>query len=102
MKCNCLITWQITPERRYVKPCNKAIAFHISMTAPKYAMNLIIALTLHFQNQFFENNTREKETNERVNKGCFPWQIFGGARLNTQSIFSPTTCIELGGSSIFA
>ena len=39
MKCNCLIIWQIMPEGRYVKPCNKAIAFHISMTAPKYAIN---------------------------------------------------------------
>ena len=38
-KCNCLITWQITPKGRYVKPCYKAIAFHISMTAPKYAIN---------------------------------------------------------------
>ena len=27
-------------EGRYVKPCNKAIiAFHISMTAPNYAIN---------------------------------------------------------------
>ena len=35
MKCNCLITWlYITPFGRYL-PCNKAIAFHISMTAPK-------------------------------------------------------------------
>ena len=63
---------------------------------------LIIALNLHFQNQVFENDKREKETNERVNKSCFPWRIFGGARLNTQSIFSPTPCIQLGGSSIFA
>ena len=39
MKCNCLITWQITPEGHYVKPCNKAVAFHISMTEPKYAIN---------------------------------------------------------------
>ena len=31
--------WQITPEGRYVKPCNKEIAFHISMTTPKYAIN---------------------------------------------------------------
>ena len=27
------------PEGCYVKPCNKAIAFHISMTAPKYALD---------------------------------------------------------------
>ena len=39
MKCNYVVTWQITPEGRYVKPCNKAIAFHISMTTPKYALN---------------------------------------------------------------
>ena len=39
MKCNCLITWlYIMPFVRYL-PCNKAIAFHISMTAPKYALN---------------------------------------------------------------
>ena len=31
---------------RYVKPCNKAIAFHISMTAPKYAINPLI---IHFK-----------------------------------------------------
>ena len=35
MKCNCLITWlYIMPFDRYL-PWNKAIAFHISMTAPK-------------------------------------------------------------------
>ena len=31
---------------RYVKPCYKAIAFHISMTAPKYAINPLISLSL--------------------------------------------------------
>ena len=88
--------------RRYVKPCNKAIAFHISMTAPKYAINPYNCTHSSLSESFFENDKREKETNERVNKSCFSRRIFGGARPNTQSTFIPTTCIQLGGSSIFA
>ena len=86
----------------YMALHNALRALLISMTAPKYAINPYNCTHFFFQNQFFENDKREKETNERVNKSCFSWRIFGGARLNTQSIFIPTTCIQLGGRSIFA
>ena len=39
MKCNCLITWLYIMLFGCYWPCNKEIAFHISMTAPKYAIN---------------------------------------------------------------
>ena len=66
------------------------------MTAPKYAINPYNCTHSSLSESIFRNDKREKETNERVNKSCFSWRIFGGARLNTQSIFSPTTCIQLG------
>ena len=73
------------------------------MTAPKYAINPYNCTHSSLSESFFSKMIGEKnKQNERVNKSCFPWRIFGGVRLNTQSTFSPTTCIQVGGSSIFA
>ena len=48
---------------------------------------LIIALTLLFQNQFFENDKKEKETNERVNKSCFSYGGYLVARARIHNLF---------------
>ena len=60
MKCNCLTTWQITPEGRYVMPYNEAIAFHISMTAPKYALNPYNCTHYYSLSESIFENDREK------------------------------------------
>ena len=69
IKCNCLITWQITPEGRYVKPCNKAIAFYIAMKTQKSALNPYNCTRCSLKS-LFENDRDEKilRTNTTVNQ----------------------------------
>ena len=56
---------QITPKGRYVKPCNKAVAFHISMTALKYALNPYNCTRCSLKSLF--ENDREKNFTDKYN-----------------------------------